>query len=115
MLDILTAVGGTKFGEGVAHVVDERLHEVAQERLVHVHVLPAVAYRAAEDAAEDVAASFVAGQRTVGDGEGQTAQVIGDDAVGDVDHDLVVRNPPLPPLGKGGKMLPLGNGGKMIL
>ena len=48
----------------------------------------AVADGAAEDAAQDVVAVVVAGQNAVGDGKTQGADVVGDDAEGDVDLDL---------------------------
>ena len=43
-----------------------------------------VARGAAQDAAQDVAAAFVARHDAVGDQEGQRARVVGDDAEGQV-------------------------------
>ena len=48
----------------------------------------AVADGAAQDAAQDVVAVGVAGLDAVGDGEAQRADVVGDDAEGDVEFIL---------------------------
>ena len=58
--------------------------ELVEERLVKAE-RAAVAHGAAEDAAQDVVAVGVAGLDAVGDGEAERADVVGDDAEGDVD------------------------------
>ena len=63
-------------GEDIDELVEERLLELERA---------AILYGAAEDAAEGVVAVGVAGLDAVGDGEAERAQVVGDDAEGDVD------------------------------
>ncbi len=70
-----------QFRERIAHGIDNGGHELVQERLVHVHRLPAVTHRAAKDAAEHVATPLVAGHRPIRQRERQTADVVGDDAI----------------------------------
>ena len=72
------------FGKDIAHRSREHIDELVEERLVEAE-RAAVADRAAQDAAQDVVAAFVAGLDAVGDGEAQRADVVGDDAEGDVD------------------------------
>ena len=74
---------GADFGEDVAHRVGEHVHEFVEERFVEAE-RAAVAHGAAQDAAQDVVAVVVAGLDAVGDGEAQRADVVGDDAEGDV-------------------------------
>ena len=52
-----------------------------QERLRRAEILPAIALRPAQDAAQDVAAILVARHRAVGQGERQGADMIRDDAI----------------------------------
>ena len=61
--------------------------EFVEERLVKAE-RAAVADGAAQDAAQDVVAVGVAGLDAVGDGEAERADVVGDDAEGDVDFFL---------------------------
>ena len=68
---------------GGAVLVDDRLADLVEEGLVHAEEL-AVARGAAQQAAQDVAAALVGGQHAVADEEGCGADVVGDDAQGDV-------------------------------
>ena len=86
-----SAVGIAKLRKCIGHVIDEWRDQIAEKRLVHVHVLPPVAYRATQNAAQDVAAPLVAGHGAVGDGERQTTNMISNHAIGNVDHYLLVR------------------------
>ena len=65
---------------GLAHDVDDDRGGLGQERLAPAEQ-PAVADRAAEDPAQDVAAALVRGQHVVGDEERDGARVVGDDLV----------------------------------
>ena len=76
-------LAGADFGEDVAHRLGEDADEFVEEGFVEAECAP-VADGAAEDAAEDVVAVGVAGLDAVGDGEGEGADVVGDDAEGDV-------------------------------
>ncbi len=77
------------FGKDIAHRSGEDIDELEEERLVKSE-RASVADGAAQDAAQDVAAAFVARLNAVGDREAQRADVIGDDAEGDVDLFLLV-------------------------
>ena len=79
------------FGEDVAHRVGEHVHEFVEKRFVEAE-RAAVAHGAAQDAAQDVVAVVVAGLDAVGDGEAQGADVVGDDAEGDVDRFVRLRS-----------------------
>ena len=76
------------FGEDIAHCPGEDVDELVEERFVEAEGA-AVAHGAAQDAAQDVVAVVVAGLDAVGDGEAQRADVVGDDAEGDVDFFLL--------------------------
>ena len=94
------------FGEDVAHRAGEDVDELVEERLVETE-RAAVAHGAAQDAAQDVVAVGVAGLDAVGDGEAQRADVIGDDAEGDVDFLLLGRRGMICPAAFGcGSVLP---------
>ena len=77
-------------GKDVAHRSREHVDQLVEERLVETE-RAAIAHRAAQDAAQDVVAVVVAGLDAVGDGEAQRADVVGDDAEGDVDLFLLAR------------------------
>ena len=77
--------------ERLAHRVDDDRHELVQERLAQLELLPAEAHRAAEDAAQHVAAALVARHRAVGQRERQAAHVVRDHAERDVVSELRVR------------------------
>ena len=47
-------------------------------------MLPAIALRPAQDPPQDIAAALVAGNGSIGQGECQSANMIGDDAIGGV-------------------------------
>src|SRR5690349_21165239 len=74
--------------EHFAHGVDDDGDELVEEGVLEVELLAAEADSAAEDAAEDVAAAVVGGGSTVGDGEGEAADVVGDDTEGDIVAEL---------------------------
>ena len=63
--------------------MDDRFHDLAQEGMVHTQQL-AVARRAAQQAAQNVAAALVGGQHTVRDHKDGSANMVGDDAQGNV-------------------------------
>ena len=63
----------------LAHLPIEVRDELVEERLL-LPELVAVADRAADDAAQHVAAALVAGNHAVDDQEGAGADVVGDDA-----------------------------------
>ncbi len=73
-------LAGLQLGVGGAEAVDDGGHELVEERLVEAQRQAAEAGGAAEDLAQDVAASLVGGEDAVGDGEGQRADVVGDAA-----------------------------------
>jgi hypothetical protein len=73
-----------QFGEHIAHVRGEDIDELVEEGLFELE-RAAILHGAAEDAAEGVVAVAVAGLDAVGDGEAERAEVVGDDAEGDVD------------------------------
>ena len=81
LLDVVLL--GAEFGEDVAHGFGQDGHQLVEERFVEAEGA-AVADGAAEDAAQDVVAVGVAGLDAVGDGEAQRADVVGDDAEGDI-------------------------------
>ena len=76
-LDVLALLD--QFGEDVSHGIGDGVGDPVDARLLHPEV-PGEAGGAAEDAAEHVAAAVVAGDRTIGDGESQHADVVGDHA-----------------------------------
>ena len=55
-LDALGIFG--ELGEGAAHARHQRVHQLRKEALGHIELLGAVAHRAAQDAAEHVAATL---------------------------------------------------------
>ncbi len=68
------------FGEPVeltAHLFEQRVDEAMQKRLFQPQGLVAVADSPAQDTTDDVASSLVARHRTVGNGKGDCADVIG--------------------------------------
>jgi hypothetical protein len=73
-----------QLGEDIAHLRGEDIDELVEEGLFEIEGA-AVFHGAAEDAAEGVVAVAVAGLDAVGDGEAERADVVGDDAEGDVD------------------------------
>jgi hypothetical protein len=78
---------------GAAHAVDHRLHHLHQRGLAAPQQ-PGVAHRAAQDAAQHVAAPLVGGEDAVGQQEGGGARVVGQHAVRDPRLALVlVRHP----------------------
>ena len=72
-----------EFGEDIAHGAGEDIDELVEERLVQAE-RAAVADGAAEDAAQDIVAVGVPRLDAVGDGERESADVVGDDAEGDI-------------------------------
>ena len=70
--------GGGQLGIGLAHLGDQVGHQAVEERL-GLAQLVAVAQRAADDAAQHVAAAFVAGNHAVDDQERAGADVVGED------------------------------------
>ena len=66
-----------QFRIGLAHRFRQILHQPIEERLV-LPQLVAVADGAADDAAQHVAAPFIAGNHAVDDEEGAGADVVGD-------------------------------------
>ena len=70
--------------EHIAHAGGEDVHELVEEGFVESQGA-AIAHGAAQDAAQDVVAVRVARLDAVGDGEAERADVVGDDAEGDVD------------------------------
>ena len=75
-----------QLGIGAAHLLHERGHEQAEEGVATTEEGVGITHGATEDAANDVAGFGVGGQLSVGDGEGDGAQVVGDDAHGHVDR-----------------------------
>mmetsp|Transcript_26999 Transcript_26999/g.46257 ORF Transcript_26999/g.46257 Transcript_26999/m.46257 type:complete len:567 (+) Transcript_26999:1285-2985(+) len=75
-----------KLGESVAEVGHHDRHQLGEEASRRGEHLLAVAHRAAQDTAQNIAAAFVTGHGTVGDGEGQGADVVSDHSVGHVDQ-----------------------------
>ncbi len=65
-----------QFGKGRAHLSHQIGHQLVEER-ARAPELVAVADRAADDAAQHIAAAFVAGDHAVGDQEGTGADVVG--------------------------------------
>ena len=78
------------FGEDVAHRVGEHVHEFVKERFVEPE-RASVANRAPKDAAQYIIAVGVAGLDAVGNRKAQGADVVGDDAEGDVSNLCVIR------------------------
>ena len=76
---------GLQLGIGLAHLPDEDGEKLVDEGRFLVEEGVGIAYGAAQNAADDVAGLGVAGQLTVGDGEGYGSEVIGNDAHGDID------------------------------
>ncbi|CCZ49491.1 putative uncharacterized protein [Bacteroides sp. CAG:661] len=75
---------GLQFGIGFSHVLYQHGDELVHEGLLLSEERIAVADSAAQDAADDVAGLGVAGQLSVGDGEGDGADVVGHDTHGNV-------------------------------
>ena len=73
---------GFQFGIGVSHIGHQLGNEAAEEGLAETQEGVAVPDRAAQDAADDVAGLYIGRQLAVGDGEGNGADVVGDDAHG---------------------------------
>ena len=73
-----------EFGVGLAQVGDKLRHELVEERLALAEERVAVAHCAAQDAADDVAGFLIARELSVGDGESDGADMVSDDAHGDV-------------------------------
>ena len=69
------------FGVAAAHGVADLFGDATEDRGFEAELV-GVVERAADQAAEDVAPSLVAGDRAVGDQEGHGAAVLGDDAHG---------------------------------
>ena len=80
---------------GVSHLRYDDVYKRVQERLGHPQLL-AVTHRAPHDLAQHVAAPFVRRDHAVGDQERHRAQVIGDDAHGDVGRIVERRGVPAP-------------------
>ena len=66
-----------QFGIGRTHLADQVGHQLVEEGGARAELV-AVADGAADDAAQHVAAAFVAGDHAVGDQEGAGADVVGD-------------------------------------
>ena len=75
-----------QLGIGAAHLLHEGGHEQTEEGVTTTEEGVGITHGAAEDAADDVTGFGVGGQLSVGDGEGDGAQVVGDDAHGHVDR-----------------------------
>ena len=73
-----------KLGVLVSHLLDEGGDELVDEGLLESEEGIAVAHGTAQDATDDVSCLGVGGQLPVGDGERDGAEVVGDDAHGDV-------------------------------
>ena len=67
------------FRKNVAHGLNKGRYELINKRLVHTYVTSETG-GAAQDPAENISASFVAGKRTITNGKCQCAHVIGNDA-----------------------------------
>ena len=82
--DILDVIfPGADFGENVAHGVGEDVHEFVEEWFVEAEGAT-VADSAAKDAAQNVVAVGVAGLDAVGNRKAERANMITDDAEGDI-------------------------------
>ena len=81
---------GPDFREDVAHFVGEDVHQLVEKRILETK-RAAVAHRPAQDATQDVMAVVVAGLDAVGNGKAEGADMVGDDAEGDVQGDLLSR------------------------
>ena len=75
-----------QLGIGAAHLLHEGGHEETEEGVATTEEGVGITHGATKDAADDVAGFGVGGQLSVGDGEGNGAQVVGDDAHGHVDR-----------------------------
>ena len=74
---------GAKLRKNTPHVFDQHIHELIEKRFLEAEGAT-VADGAAQDAAEDVVAVVIAGLDSVGDGEAEGADVIGNDAESNV-------------------------------
>ena len=74
---------GAHFGKGITHDGGEHRGEFVKERRGEAECA-SVADGASQDAAQHVVAFGIAGLDAVGDGEAEGAQVVGDDAEGDI-------------------------------
>ena len=73
-------LGADQLRIGLAHLARQRRNEAPHQRIARAQNLR-VAHGAAHDAAEHIAAALVRRQHAVGDQEGGSAQVVGDDPV----------------------------------
>ena len=73
-----------EFGIGFAHRIDECIDNAVHKRLFLSEEGITVSDGATEDAADDVAGFGVGGKLAVGDGEGDGAHMVGDDAHGHI-------------------------------
>ena len=73
--------GRGQFGPGSAHDFGQRADQFVEEGFREAELV-AMPRRAADDAAQDIAAPFVGGQHAIGDQEGRGADVIGHHAAG---------------------------------
>ncbi len=71
------------FREHLAHCLREHVHEFVEERFVETK-RAAVSHGASQDAAQNVVAVGVAGLNPVPNREAQRADVVGDDAEGNI-------------------------------
>ncbi len=73
-------LGPQQLGEGRAHLLHQGRHQPPHQRLLAAEHM-SVAHRPPHDAAQHIAAPFLARQYAVGDQEGRSAQMVGDDPV----------------------------------
>ncbi len=95
---------GGEFGIGLAHILHKLLHETAEEGLAEAEESVAIPDRTAQNPAGDIARLHVGGQLSVGDGEADGADVVGDHphghvglCVGPVFMSAELLNPPYHP------------------
>ena len=75
---------GLQLGICATHVVDEDGQEAVHEGLFLTEEGVAIAHGTAQDAADDVSGLGIGGQLAIGDGEGNGADVVGNDAHGHI-------------------------------
>ena len=73
-------LGAAQFRVSGAHLAHQHRHEAPHQRLLGAEQM-SVAHGAAHDAAQHIAAALLRGQHAVGDEEGRSAQMIGDNAM----------------------------------
>jgi hypothetical protein len=73
-----------EFGVDVAHLLDDEVADLVEERVVQSQVLVAVVDGTAHYLAQYVIAPLVAGQNAVRDGERGRTRVVRDDAAGEL-------------------------------